>query len=71
MLIFSILQELARLAKLEYIEQTKRDKELHDRIAKERTEAKYRKHYNTCYDILNDVVDFTCKVGKYRELTGK
>ncbi len=69
--LLSIIQELARLAKLEYIEQIKRDKEIHDKIAKERAEAKYRKHYNTCYDILMDIIDFSCKVGKYRELTAK
>ncbi|XP_071799466.1 sperm flagellar protein 2-like isoform X1 [Asterias amurensis] len=63
--------ELARLAKLEYIEQTKRDKQLHDKIAEDRAEAKYRKRYNICRDILLDVVDFACKVGKYRELTEK
>ncbi|XP_038067047.1 sperm flagellar protein 2-like isoform X1 [Patiria miniata] len=63
--------ELARLAKLEYIEQTKQDKELHDKIAQERAEAKYLKRYNICQDILLDLVDLSCKVGKYRELTEK
>ncbi|XP_041476082.1 sperm flagellar protein 2-like isoform X2 [Lytechinus variegatus] len=63
--------EMARQAKLEYIEQTQRDKELHDKIAQERAEAKYQKHYNLCKDILMDIVDFSCKVGKYRELTNR
>ena len=62
---------MARQAKLEYIDQTQRDQELHDRIAQERAEAKYRKHYDHCHDILMDIVDFSCKVGKYRELTNR
>eukprot|EP00057_Strongylocentrotus_purpuratus_P026328 XP_011680802.1 PREDICTED: LOW QUALITY PROTEIN: sperm flagellar protein 2 [Strongylocentrotus purpuratus] len=63
--------EMARQAKLEYIEQTQRDKELHDQIAQDRADAKYQKHSNHCRDILLDIVDFSCKVGKYRELTNR
>ena len=62
---------MARLAKLEYEEQTKKDKELHDQIAAERAEAKYRKHYDMCYEIVLQMVDFTSKVAEYRELTEK
>ncbi|XP_072172673.1 sperm flagellar protein 2-like [Diadema setosum] len=63
--------EMARQAKLEYIEQTQRDKELHDRIAQERAEARYQRHFDHCKSILMDIVDFSCKVGKYRELTNR
>ena len=62
---------MARLAKLEYIEQTQKDRELHDRIMTERAEATYCKHYDMCSEILGSVVDFTTKVGEYRELTNK
>jgi hypothetical protein len=60
---------LARLAKLEYLEQAKKDKECHDLIAAERAEAKYKKHYEICNEIVNQIVDFSCKVAEYRELT--
>lgn len=63
--------EMARLAKQEYEEQTRKDKELHDKIAAERAEAKYRKHYEMCQGVIDQIVDFTCKVAEYRELTNK
>ena len=57
------------MAKLEYEEQTRNDKDLHDKIAAERADAKYQKHYNTCKEMMNDVVDFASKVAEYRDLT--
>lgn len=60
---------MARLAKIEYQEQTEKDRELHNKIMAERAEEKYRKHYDYCADILNDIIDFSCKVAEYRELT--
>ena len=59
------------MAKEEYAEQTQRDKEKHDQIMAERAEAKYRKNYDMCMDVVNELVNFTCKVGEYRELTNK
>ena len=59
------------MAKLEYIEQTQKDLELHEQIMKERTEQRYQKHYDMCSDVLSDVVDFSTKVAEYRELTSK
>ena len=67
----SCMQEMARLAKLEYLEQTKKDRELHDQIMAERAEERYKKHYDMCNDVLLDIVDFTTKVGEYRELTNR
>lgn len=67
----SLLQELARLAKEEYAEQTKKDQELHDKIAAERAEARYRKHYDMSNEVVNQICDFACKVAEYRELTDK
>ena len=63
------LKELARLAKLEYFEQAKKDKEFHDLIAADRAEAKYKRHYETCYEMVGQIFDFALKVSEYRELT--
>ena len=68
---YFLYQEMARLAKLEYIEQTEKDRELHDKIAAERAEDRYRKHYTICMDELLSIVDFSTKTGEYRELTNK
>ena len=62
---------MARLAKLDYEEQTRRDRELHDKIMAERAEERYRKHYSECADILGDVLDFSSKICEYRELTNR
>ena len=62
---------MVRLAKLEYIEQTQKDQELHHRIMAEKAQARYRKHYDMCGNVLSDVVDFSTKVAEYRELTNK
>jgi len=56
-------RELARLAKLEYFEQVKKDKEFHDLIAAERAEAKYKKHYEICSEIVGQIFEFSMKVG--------
>lgn len=73
MFIFNILnfflKELARLAKLEYLEQSKKDKEFHDLVAADRAEAKYKKHYELCYEVVSQIFDFSFKVAEYRELT--
>lgn len=57
------------MAKLEYMEQAKKDKEFHDLITAERNEARYKKHYEICYEIVGQIVDLSCKVAEYRELT--
>lgn len=62
---------MARLAKKEYEDQTRKDKELHDRIAAERAEEKYRKHYEMSQGVVDQIIDFSCKVAEYRELTNK
>ena len=62
---------MAQLAKKEYMEQTLKDRELHDKIAAERAENKYRKHYNACAEVLDQILEFAGKVAEYRELTNK
>ena len=60
---------MARLAKLEYLEQTKKDKEFHDLVAADKAATKYKKHYELCYEIVLQITDFSSKVAEYRELT--
>lgn len=62
---------MARLAELEYAEQKKRDKELHDRLLAEHSNERYQRHYNMCAEILGAMVDFSSKVGEYRVLTNR
>ena len=64
-------QEMARLARIEYADQTRQDRELHDRLMAERAEERYRKHYSECAGVLGDMLDFAAKVTEYRELTNK
>lgn len=45
--------------------------ELHDQIAAERAQARYRKHFDFCRGVLEQIVDLATKAGEYRVLTGK
>ena len=65
------MQKMAQLNKLEYEEQTRRDMELHARIMAEKAQEKYAKHYSECADILSDIVDFSCRIAEYRDLTNQ
>ncbi|KAM4808360.1 sperm flagellar protein 2 [Rhinophrynus dorsalis] len=62
---------LQKQAKLECEEQIRKVKELHDRIAAERADARYKKHYMMCQEIMNQIVDVVTKTGEYRELTNR
>ena len=62
---------MAALHKIEYQEQIKADQELHDKIAAQRAEERYKRHYDMCEEMVKSVVDFSCKVAEYRELTNK
>ncbi|XP_015747762.1 PREDICTED: sperm flagellar protein 2-like [Acropora digitifera] len=64
-----LMQELCRQARIEYAEETRKAQELQDKIKAEIAEAKYNKHYGICWEMLSQIVDFSCKVGEYRELT--
>ena len=64
-------QEMARLVKMEYLEQTQKDHQLHNEIAANRAQQRYNKHYAMCMDVLLSIVDFATKVGEYRELTNR
>lgn len=67
----SVLQVLMRQGRLERSEEIRMERELHKRLADERAQARYRKHFDICRGILGQIVDLTTKVGEYRLLTDK
>lgn len=64
-------QALAQQAKLERAEEIRQELELYSRIAEERSQSRYKKHFAICKDILDQIVDLATKTGEYRLLTGK
>ncbi|XP_016160362.1 PREDICTED: sperm flagellar protein 2 isoform X3 [Ficedula albicollis] len=66
------LDREAALAKQETIdneEQITREREYHKKIAAERAQARYKKHYSICWEMIGQIVDLSTKVGEYRQLT--
>ncbi|XP_042344383.1 sperm flagellar protein 2 [Plectropomus leopardus] len=61
---------LAQQAKLDLAEEIRKELEFCNRIAAERAQNRYKKHFNICKDILEQIVDLATKVGEYRLLTG-
>ncbi|EPY73378.1 hypothetical protein CB1_011123001 [Camelus ferus] len=66
---FHQLKALARQAKIDFEEQAIREKEIHEQIAVERAQARYKKHYSVCAEILDQILDLSTKVADYRMLT--
>uniref|UniRef100_A0A3B4YRE5 Sperm flagellar 2 n=1 Tax=Seriola lalandi dorsalis TaxID=1841481 RepID=A0A3B4YRE5_SERLL len=60
---------LAQQAKLDRTEEIKKELEFFNRIAAERAQSRYKKHFNSCKDIVEQIVDLATKVGEYRLLT--
>ncbi|XP_032754683.1 sperm flagellar protein 2 isoform X2 [Rattus rattus] len=60
---------LAKQAKIDFAEQTLRAKEIHEKIAMERAQQRYEKHYGICAEILDQILDLCTKVADYRLLT--
>nr|XP_036858561.1 sperm flagellar protein 2 [Manis javanica] len=60
---------LAKQAKIDFEEQALREKEIHEQIAVERAQARYKKHYSICAEILDQILDLSTKVSDYRMLT--
>nr|XP_007959545.2 sperm flagellar protein 2 isoform X7 [Chlorocebus sabaeus] len=60
---------LAKQAKIDFEEQFLKEKRFHDQIAVERAQARYKKHYSICAEILDQIVDLSTKVADYRTLT--
>ncbi|NXH88460.1 SPEF2 protein, partial [Edolisoma coerulescens] len=66
------LDREAALAKQENIfneEQIIREREHHQKIAAERAQARYKKHYSVCWEMIDQIIDLSAKVGEYRQLT--
>ncbi|XP_032371507.1 sperm flagellar protein 2 isoform X2 [Etheostoma spectabile] len=61
---------LAQQAKLDLAEEIRQELEFCNRIAAERAQIRYKKHFKSCKDILEQIVDLATKVGEYRLLTG-
>ncbi|NXD93121.1 SPEF2 protein, partial [Chaetorhynchus papuensis] len=66
------LDREAALAKQENIyneEEIIREREHHKKIAAERAQARYKKHYSICWEMIDQIIDLSAKVGEYRQLT--
>ncbi|XP_031712132.1 sperm flagellar protein 2 isoform X3 [Anarrhichthys ocellatus] len=61
---------LAQQAKLDRAEEIRKELQFCNRIAAERAQGRYKKHFQTCKDILEQIVDLATKVGEYRLHTG-
>lgn len=68
-LFFLKFQQKARQQKMEYSNQTRKDRQLHDRLTAEAAQSRYSRHYGHCAVILRDMVDFALRAAEYRELT--
>ncbi|XP_074022211.1 sperm flagellar protein 2 [Numenius arquata] len=62
---------LAKQEKIDYEEQIIKEKEHHEKIAVERAQARYKKHYSVCWEVIDQIIDLATKVGEYRLLTNK
>ncbi|XP_010120356.1 PREDICTED: sperm flagellar protein 2, partial [Chlamydotis macqueenii] len=60
---------LAKQEKIDYEEDTLKERERHEKIAVERAQARYKKHYSICWEVINQIIDLSTKVGEYRILT--
>ncbi|NXV44242.1 SPEF2 protein, partial [Uria aalge] len=60
---------LAKQEKIDYEEQIIKERECYEKIAVERAQARYKKHYSTCWEVINQIIDLSTKVGEYRLLT--
>ncbi|NXL32078.1 SPEF2 protein, partial [Glaucidium brasilianum] len=60
---------LAKQEKMDYEEQIIKERECHEKIAVERAQARYKKHYSICLEVVDQIIDLSTKVGEYRLLT--
>uniref|UniRef100_A0A8C0EM38 Sperm flagellar 2 n=1 Tax=Bubo bubo TaxID=30461 RepID=A0A8C0EM38_BUBBB len=60
---------LAKQEKIDYEEQIIKERECHEKIAVERAQARYKKHYSICSEVVDQIIDLSTKVGEYRLLT--
>ncbi|XP_053304104.1 sperm flagellar protein 2 [Spea bombifrons] len=62
---------IEKQAKLDREDEIRKVQEIHELIAAERAEARYKKHYLICQEIMSQIVDLVTKTGEYRELTNR
>ncbi|XP_052413327.1 sperm flagellar protein 2 [Carassius gibelio] len=60
---------LSQQERLERSEEISIQRELHKQLVAERAQARYRKHFDICRGILEQIVDLATKAGEYRLLT--
>ncbi|XP_010022421.1 PREDICTED: sperm flagellar protein 2-like, partial [Nestor notabilis] len=60
---------LAKQEKIDYEEQIIKEREHHEKIAAERAQARYKKHYSVCWEVVNQIIDLSTQIGEYRLLT--
>ncbi|XP_072215653.1 sperm flagellar protein 2 [Excalfactoria chinensis] len=60
---------LAKQEKIDFEEQIAKEREHREKIAIERIQARYKKHYSVCWEVIDQIVDLSTKIGEYRELT--
>ncbi|XP_072777841.1 sperm flagellar protein 2 isoform X3 [Taeniopygia guttata] len=66
------LDREAALAKQETVdneEQITREREYHEKISAERAQARYKKHYSLCWEMIGQIIDMSTKVVEYHQLT--
>ncbi|XP_009578971.1 PREDICTED: sperm flagellar protein 2-like, partial [Fulmarus glacialis] len=62
---------LAKQEKIDYEQQIIKERERHEKFAVERAQARYKKHYSICWEVIDQIIDLSTKVGEYRLLTNK
>ncbi|EMP31803.1 Sperm flagellar protein 2 [Chelonia mydas] len=62
-------EALAKQEKIDYEEHICKERDLHEKIAAERAEARYKKHYSMCWEVIDQIIDLSTKTGEYRMLT--
>uniref|UniRef100_A0A670J129 Sperm flagellar 2 n=1 Tax=Podarcis muralis TaxID=64176 RepID=A0A670J129_PODMU len=62
-------EALAKQEKIEQEEQALKEKQLHAMLAAKRAEDRYKKHYSICWEVVEQIIDLSTKIGEYRTLT--
>ncbi|OXB79162.1 UNVERIFIED_CONTAM: hypothetical protein H355_006621 [Colinus virginianus] len=62
-------EALAKQEKIDCEEQIVKERERYEKMAVERAQARYKKHYSVCWDVIDQIVDLSTKLGEYRVLT--
>ncbi|XP_058493241.1 sperm flagellar protein 2 isoform X1 [Solea solea] len=60
---------LAQQVKLDHADEIRKEFEFFNKIVAERAQRKYQKHYNSCKDIVEQMLDLATKIGEFRLIT--